>query len=225
VVDVQNMQVEVPLHELMPDLGQDEVRREIAELRRQILEQARQGEQAQAEARHLQEEYQRSLEQQKQRGRQFDTWLSAVGRLRVGQEVPIARKPGRAEVVKVDLPGLRATVRTDEGEMELSIQELFPQTGPFARRPARPARPRKLRKPEDKGDRPLRRRSADSRAAQRNLQALLAVEPGEQVYVVPFHKRATVIRINPDKQHAVVQSGIFEMEIPLADLEPLRDSK
>ncbi len=39
---------------------------------------------------------------------------------------------------------------------------------------------------------------------------------------MPFHKRATLIRLNPDKDQAVVQSGIFEMEIPLADLEPIR---
>jgi len=50
----------------------------------------------------------------------------------------------------------------------------------------------------------------------------MAVEPGEQVYVVPFHKRATLIRILADKDLAVVQSGIFEMQVPLIDLEPLQ---
>ena len=33
---------------------------------------------------------------------------------------------------------------------------------------------------------------------------------------------ATLIRIEESKNQAVVQSGIFELEIPLADLEPVR---
>jgi hypothetical protein len=60
------------------------------------------------------------------------------------------------------------------------------------------------------------------RAAEAKIKALLALEPGQQVYVVPFHKRATLIRIQADKELAVVQSGIFEMQIPLVDLEPLQ---
>lgn len=61
-----------------------------------------------------------------------------------------------------------------------------------------------------------------ARAAEAKIKALLALEPGEQVYVVPFHKRATLIRVQADKDLAVVQSGIFEMQIPLVDLEPLQ---
>ena len=60
------------------------------------------------------------------------------------------------------------------------------------------------------------------RAAEAKIKALLALEPGQQVYVVPFHKRATLIRIQADKDLAIVQSGIFEMQIPLVDLEPLQ---
>jgi len=70
---------------------------------------------------------------------------------------------------------------------------------------------------------PMIRRSPESRAAKESHDKLLAVKPGQQVYVVPFHKRATLIRINMEKEQAVVQSGIFELELPLADLEPVRD--
>ena len=68
----------------------------------------------------------------------------------------------------------------------------------------------------------MRRGKTAPGAAQHNRHAVLAVAPGQKVFVVPFNKRATLIRINPDKDNAVVQSGIFEMEIPLSDLEPLR---
>ncbi len=247
VIDSENVQVEVPLHDLMPNLGQDAVRSEIAELRQQIIQQARHAEEGRAEVRHLQEEYQRSLAQQKQRAQQFDAWLADIARMKVGHEVPIARKPGKGTLVSVDLPGLRAVVQTPEGPVELSIQDLYPQTGPFARgaratrrggkdargkdaRGRRGGKPasgsgRKPARGEPQEDRPMARRSPGSKSARRNAELLKDVQPGQQVYVVPFHKRATVIRIYPDKALAVVQSGIFEMEMPFADLEPISKSK
>ncbi len=267
VVDADSVQVEVPLRDLMPDLGQHDVREQISAMRRQILDQAGQTQAAMAEARRLQEEYQRSLHQQQERGRQFDNWLSAIARLKVGDEVSIAKKPGRARVLMLDLGGLRATVESELGQEVISLQDLFPQTGPFAylpppsARPERPPRrgreqrgqgeqrgqrrddrggdrrqgppqrgqqgdqrqrpPREPREPQP--DRPMERRSPETHSAQASREAVLALKPGQQVYVVPFHKRATLIRINAEKELAVVQSGIFEMELPLADLEPVKD--
>ncbi len=231
LIDSGSVQVEVPLAELMPDLGQAAVREQLDTLRRDILEQARASQADRLQAEHLKQELHRSIEHQQERARQFDTWLSAIGRLKVGDEVPIAHKPGVGKVIRVDLPGLRATVETAKGPMELSLQELFPQTGPFAARPptARKAASRGAAQPRRKAapkpDRPMRRRSPESRDAQQNREALLATAPGQKVFVVPFNKPATLIRINESKDHAVVQSGAFEMELPLADLEPLRHGK
>jgi DNA mismatch repair protein MutS2 len=338
LVDVENMQVEVPLKELMPDLGQEAVREQIASLRKQILDQAAAGEAAMAQARRVQEEYQHSVSQQKERARQFDTWLSMISRVKVGDEVAIAAKPGHGVLSSLDFTRLRAKVKVvrpqprvfqaaveqhqpivcdagvppacdagilpapddtthepppengkdagetpapqaaphadDSVEIEISLQDLFPQTGPFAHLPqmsshhegAPPRRPEQRRREEPRrpqaqaahalpqaprglayaqahqgertqdqrrqaapppkhdprDDRPIERRSADSKEAIANRDKLLATKPGDQVYVVPFHKRATLIRLNPDKDQAVVQSGIFEMEIPLADLEPVQ---
>jgi len=239
IVDADNVQVEVPLKELMPDLGQTAVREQIASLRKQILDQASQAEQIRAEADHTRQEYRRSLDQQKARARQFDTWLGAIGRLKIGDQVSIAIRPGKGKVLKVDLLGLRATVETSEGEKTLSIQDLFPQTGPFAARPARKGAQQGAQRGErterrgaragatreraaPEKNRPMDRGRASGRAASAKRDALLALAPGEKVYVVPFQKRATLIRFNAEKDVAVVQSGIFEMEIPLADLEPLR---
>ena len=228
VVHADNMQVEVPLGELMPDLGQNTVREQIAALRRQILDQAGQTQEAREQARREREEFHRAAEQQKQRGRQFDRWLAAIGRVKVGNEVPIARKPGRGKVVKLDFTALRVTIETAEGQIDLSIQDLFPQTGPFARHgPGGPQAPRSRHRPgagraKAASDRPLRRRSPDSKAAHKNRQALLDTPPGEQVFVIPYNTRATLIRIDEEKSNATVQSGVFELEIPLADLEPIK---
>jgi len=260
VVDCDSLQVEVPLKELVPDLGQTAVREQIVALRQQILDQARQTEQTRSEAQRLHEEYQHSLNQQRERARQFDTWLSAIGRVKVGDDVPIALRPGKGKVIKVDLAGLRATVETGDGQKEISIQDLFPQTGPFAPRHVRPAPPppqrgrpaprppreeplaapragqpaearqaQPQRRPEEgylqheekQPDRPMRRGHPQGAVAQTTREALLAVKPGQQVFVIPFNKRATLIRIEADRDQAVVQSGVFEMELPLADLEPL----
>jgi len=234
VVDVDSLQVEVPLKQLMPDLGQDEVRKEIAAMRQEILDQAKAAEADRAASKHLQDEMHRSIEHQRRRARQFDAWIGAIARLRVGADVSIARKPGKGKVVKVDLPGLRATVDVGGEQIELSLQDLFPQTGPFAPRPPRGDRKGKGqgkgrgdRKGRGAGkaarpaNRPMPRRSTSGRAAKANRNKLLSVEPGQQVFVVPFGKRATVIRMLPEKDQAVVQSGIFELEIPLADLEPI----
>ncbi len=222
VVDVDHLQVEVPLKELIPDLGQVGVRQEIASLREQILAQARHTETLRAEAERLQTEYHRSLAQARARREQFDRWLVALGAARVGREVSIARPPGKGKLVELDLLGGRAKVQTDRGELELPVQELFPQVGPFAR--ARAQRPGEKSRPKERPkDRPLHRRSPDSRAAKADRQAVLKVAPGQQVYVVPFHKRATLIRFHHEKDQAVVQAGAFEMQIPIADLAPVRE--
>jgi len=286
VVETENsVQVEVPLKQLMPDLGQQAVREQIAALRQQILDQASQTEAIRSEAQHVREEYHRSLQQQKLRARQFDTWLGAIARMKVGDEVTIAQKPGRGVLKQADLVGLRVTVETPEGDITVSIQDIFPQTGPWAQRPheahggpdefrqarrrgertderpgqrgrqgrddlaggstaSSPPRGRQggqgqqrqpqnaqapqgrqapgERVPKEAPNRPMDRVNVAGRAAEAKIKALLALEPGQQVYVVPFHKRATLIRIQADKELAVVQSGIFEMQIPLVDLEPLQ---
>jgi len=224
VVDVDSLQVEVPLGELIPDLGQGGVRREIASLRDQVLAQARQAEALRAEAERLQKEYHRSLAHARTRREQFERWVAALGSARVGQEVPIARPPGRGKLVELDFPAGRAKVQTSRGTAELPVQELFPQTGPFAPRP-RPQRADKAPRGRGKDrakDRPVRRRSPDSRAAKADRAAVLKVPPGEEVYVVPFHQRARLIRFNREKDEAIVQSGAFEMEVPIADLAPAR---
>ncbi len=251
VVDADNVQVEVPLHELMPDFGQNAVRQELAGLRKQVLEQAKETERIRAEAEHARHEYHRSLQQQRDRARAFDEWLAAIGRVKVGDEVPIAMRPGKGTVKELDFRGLRAVVETHEGEKTVSIQELFPESGPYSRR-GRGEKGRRDRKGrggresgkggerrggkgggrrDDRGpreetppekNRPMDRGRKAGKAAQTKRDRLLALAPGDKVYVVPFHKRATLIRFQPEKDIAVVQSGIFEVEIPLTDLEPIR---
>ncbi|MFP4107024.1 MAG: endonuclease MutS2 [Phycisphaerae bacterium] len=220
VVDVDAMQVEVPIQELMPDLGQNKIREEINDLRRQILQQARESEKARAEAQRIQAEYHRSLKHQKDRARQWDNWLECIANAEVGKVVPIARKPGSGILEQLDLPKLRATIRTGEGKsIELPVQDLFPQTGPFAK--GRKGAKRGKGKGNGKSkDRPIRHGKSTGKAAKQKVQQMLDLEPGQQVFVIPFNKRATLIRVDEHKQQATVQSGAFEMQLPLTDLAP-----
>ncbi len=282
LVAADAVQVEVPLRDLMPDLGQQEVRRQIADLRRQITEQSRQAQTARVEAQRLQQEFHQSIERQKAQAKQFDRWLGHIGRVKVGDEVPIAVKPGHGIVVELDFKALTAVVRTGDGKDEkLSIQDLFPQTGPFAHIPreahegaqrghgkgkGRPGAPHHGRTPEQahrgehapqgehgpkgehaphqgKGrhapgegtgghgpredkqkDRPVPHRHPNSRSARENRDALLALQPGQPVFVVPFNQQATLIRFADDKSQATVQAGIFEMRVSVADLELVKDT-
>ncbi len=227
VIDSGNTRIEVPLHELMPDFGQAEVREDIASLRRQIVEQARQSEQARAEAERARKEYHESLARHQERARRFDAWLGAVARMKVGDEVPISHAPGKGRLVSADLPGLKAMVETDKGRIELSLQDLFPQTGPFSdaqhggRRHKGGGKPGKPSGKQARSNRPIRRRDPGGKAARASRKALTEAEPGSEVYVVPFGKRATLIRVDAERDQAVVQSGVFEMTIGLADLEPV----
>ncbi len=75
IVDAGSLEVEVPLRELVPDLGQAAVREQIAALRNQILDQAAATEAARAEAARIHNEYKRSLEQQTPRAKQFAQWI------------------------------------------------------------------------------------------------------------------------------------------------------
>ena len=221
VVDADNVQIEVPLSDLLPELGADNVRKEISSLRDQILTQAKDAEQLRAEAEHVRSEYHRSLQYQKQRARQFDAWLGAIARVKVGDVVPMSKKPGKAKVISVDLVGLRAKLEAEGKQFDLAIQELFPQTGPFAapHKASEPGKHEPNSKPKMPAEKPMTRRQGGS--PKKSRQTLLDIEPGAEVFVVPFNKRATLIRIEKAREHAVVQSGIFEIEIPLKDLEPV----
>lgn len=222
LVDVDQMQVEVPLQELMPDLGQPQVREEIATLRRQIRENAKLSDAARAEAEKARQEYRRNLEGLRQRQRHFDAWREALGKVSVGDEVTFSAPPGRGRVTALDLPTGKISVETPRGPLDVRLADLFPETrpGPGGRRPA--PRGRTAPPPREREDRPVVHRDPQSRTAKASREAVLATPPGEQVYVVPFRKRATLLRVDAAKDLAVVLSGAFEMQVPLADVEPVQ---
>ncbi len=224
LVDVDKVQVEVPLAELMPNMGQAGIRKEISSLREQIMSQSRQTAKLRTEAERLHQEYHRSLTQQRNRARQFEQWLASVSRMKVGDVVPITPPPGKGKVIELDLTTSRAKIQTPSTTGWLRLQELFPQTGPFAPHHKGPKHKHPKKKPE-RGDKLVHHRRPDSAAAKASRDAVLATNPGEKLYVVPFRKQATLIRFNHDKDQAVVQSGAFEMQIPIADLESAKKPK
>ncbi len=222
VVDIGSIQREVPLLELMPDLGQEKVRREVDRYRNEAEHHQQQARAVQASAEEQLERAKEIEASQTLRAKQFDTWLGCIARLRVGEEVPIARPPGRGTVKAVDLPGLRATVEIGGSEQTLPLQDLYPQTGPFSPQGAKDRGRRKAKdKPQPDGNRPVEHGSIEGKKARKNRRAVLNTPPGQRVYVIPFRSSATLVRIDQRREQAVVSRGAMEMEVHLADLEPM----
>ncbi|MBS3820932.1 MAG: hypothetical protein KGY81_04125, partial [Phycisphaerae bacterium] len=224
VVNVNALQFEVPLSDLMPDFGQRSARKKLAEQRDRLAAETEAARQAREAAETARSKAEQLRQQQAEQAKQFDRWLGHISRVTVGDEVPFAGKPGRGTLKALDLPALKATVTVDGEEVDLALQDLFPQSGPQA--PSDESRKPSGRDRRDAGrettDRPLPRRDAGSKKAAHARKALLATKPGSEVFVVPFRQRARLLRVNEDKDTATVSTGAFEMEVPLADLEPLK---
>ncbi|MHC4563870.1 MAG: endonuclease MutS2 [Planctomycetota bacterium] len=221
VVDSGSVQVEVPIGELMPEMGQAGVREQIAALREQINQQLQRGRQAAEQARQMEKQYRHSLDDLRRRDEEFTQWVAQISTLRVGDEVPVNRKPGKGVVVSVDLAHLKASVRVGEEEVDLPLAELFPQRGRFA--PGTSKRRSRKGRQDDKTrrDKPMRRPKRGMLQTRRNRLQLLAAQPGEEVFVVPFNRRAQLVRIDEEKNQAIVLSGNFEMQVPLTDVQPI----
>jgi len=225
VVNMGGMDAEIPLQELAPDLeGGAE---QIVSLRRQAEATLRRAEAERAEAERTKTESRRRLAALEQRQQYVNAWLAAVAELQVGTEVTFARKPGRGTVAAMDLAAGKVTVEVDDRTLELRVQELFPEYGAFGGRGGGGPRRRKPapRRGEAAADKPIPHRKADSARARANRRAVLKLEAGSEVFVVPFHKRATLVRIDEAKDAAIVQAGAFEMQVSLADVEPVRDPR
>ena len=238
LIESDNVHVEVPLAELMPNFGQEPHRKDIANLRQRLGEQVAAAEAQREAAEQRQNEIKQAEKHQKDRAKQFDRWLGLIGRLKVGQEVPIARKPGKGTVEKVDLAAMKVTVKTRQGQLDLPLQDVYPQSGPFARpapgdghaggkrgpkagrRQAGKGKDQRQKQPEK--NRPIERGPSSGKKAQANRQQVINTPPGESVFVVPFNKEARLVRIDTDKDQAVVVSGIFEMQVAIADLRTVR---
>ncbi len=226
LVDVDGLAVEVPLADLMPELGPAGAAEQITTLRRQIADQSKAAEADRAEAERLRTEARKRLADIEQRRQFVDAWLEAIGKLAIGDEVTFERDPGRGVLRAIDLQGGTMTVEiasagdADAKRLTLRIQELLPEHGAFAKHPAAKPRPRPKRG-EAKSDRPIVRRTSGSKRSKANRRVLLAAKPGTEVYVTPFGKRARLLRIDADKDIATVLSGAFEIQVPIADLEPI----
>jgi DNA mismatch repair protein MutS2 len=120
VVDFDNLQREIPITELMPDLGQAEVRAQIRELRREVQDQFQTAAEETRHAQTMREEAQRQEQYHKTRAKQFDAWLGAIARVKPGHDVPIAVKPGRGEVKAVDFAGRLHTRNTNDTNREIN---------------------------------------------------------------------------------------------------------
>jgi len=223
IVNMGGVDAEIPLQELMPDIAGGA--EQIVSLRHQAQAKVREVEVELAEADRLKREARKRLVAIDQRQQYVNAWLGAVAALEIGSEVTFGRKPGRGIVQAMDLPGGKITVEADDKTLELRVQELFPETGAFGGRGGAKPRHRRPVKGRGEGDKPIPHRKADSAKARASRTAVLKLAPGSEVFVVPFHKRAKLVRVDEAKDVAIVQSGAFEMQVPLADVEPMLDAR
>ncbi|MCK5114666.1 MAG: DNA strand exchange inhibitor protein [Phycisphaerae bacterium] len=240
VIDVDKLQLEIPLTELMPDIGQQQVRKQLAAERQTQASLIRDAEADQAAAKKLREQAEQAQKLHTARAKQFDMWLGAIARVKVGDDVPINQRPGCGKVTAFDLPGMHATVEVEGGKtMRVSLQDLFPQIGPFAPKAPAGNRSRQQRRPGDRNsadqsqragqgrgkprdvNRPIPHGKTQGKPAAENRKALLATKPGEKVFVVPFNTAATLVRIDEGKDQITVQRGAFEMQVKISDCEPV----
>lgn len=212
VVDIGNIQAEIPLTELMPQLGQEKIRQQFNELRRDLMDRQRSADDALARAARLEAEARAHAADLRQRQEAFDTWAQAVVAAQPGDMVAINRKPGMGTLMGIDHGTKRATVRTTDGEeVALPLKDLFPQTGRYARVTKDTPTGRKLT------DKPLRHGRDTGKKAASARRALARLSPGDKVYVISFNETYTLVRLEEGKGVAIVQAGAFELSVPLSD--------
>lgn len=218
LVDVDNMQVEVPLLDLMPDLGQQGIRLQLQEHRRQMKELLAKTQMLQKEAADLREESRKELNRRRQHIKEFDRWAELVAGAKPGDEVTISRSPGRAKLLSLDFSTTKAAVELpDKSMLELSLRELFPQSGTYAPDPKKGRSSTVV--PAPGSDKPIPHGKAVGKQAATTREKILQTKPGEKVFVVPFNMAATLVRIDPLRDKATVLRGAFEIEVAICDLE------
>ena len=108
--------------------------------------------------------------------------------------------------------------------MHLPIKALFPQHGKFA--PETKAEPGdEAQTDKTKRGHPVRHGRAKGRSADASRRAVLAAEPGDEVFVMPFDRACKLIRIDADKGQVVVDSGAFELQVAISDIRLLKDNR
>jgi DNA mismatch repair protein MutS2 len=212
VVDIGNIQAEIPLMELMPQLGQEKLRRQFNDLRRDLQDRQKSADDALAKATRLEAEARAHAADLRQRQEAFDTWAQAVATAQAGDMVTINRKPGMGTLIAIDHGKRQATVRTNDGkELKLPVKDLFPQTGRYAKVTKDTPVGRKLT------DKPLRHGKATGKKAASARKSLAKLAPGDKVFVISFDQSYTLVRIDEAKDIAIVQAGAFELSVALSD--------
>ena len=217
VVDSGSLQVEVSLRDMMPDFGQTAIRAELESMRREIRQHLHTARHTAEQATNTEQRRRKAAESLRRREQDFAAWAGSIRNMAVGDVVPITREPGKATVVSADLEHMTVTVSIGQEEFTLPMAQIFPKR----RVGAKPKRAAKAQR--TKADKPMPRQqpSRRKRGDQYNREKLLQTEPGGEVFVVPFDRKATLVRFDIGKGMAVVLAGNFEMQVPLADLRPV----
>ena len=203
--------------------------------RRQAEASRAEAEVAKQAASHAQADAKQQAERLQQKRGEFEQWAQQVTRLKRGDGVYVRKFDRRGTVVRVSLQNQRAEVDLGTVTAEVPLSDLRPDGSPAP--PAKPAPRVEPRRPEGQKvlDRPARGRATDSRrrppsprpsprplprpVSNRWLEQL---EVGREVFVRRFRRCGILIRINRQKQLALVSLGAMELEVPLGELAEVR---
>ena len=212
VLDVDHLQVEVPLRQLMPEYGQTNIRQEFGLLKQELLDAQDAAKKAYETAGKYEAESRTYAQQLRDKKAHFQRWTDAIATATPGDIVAISRKPGTATLMDIDFAQAQATVRLPDGtELAMGLKDLFPQEGRFAVKPGAAPHRKVTDKPMQRGKTPAGKRAA------KHSKALESLKPGDPIFLISFNDSYTLVRLELDKAQAVVQSGVFELTVPLSD--------
>lgn len=181
--------------------------------------------QAQLAAQRAEAAAQKEREALRQQQADYRTWVQRVVHLRPGDAVRVRGFDRDGRVVRVRLDLHRAEVEVGTFSIEAPLGDILPAEAPPP--PPKPERPKPV---ESQGPKltsqpkpapPQRARpSGPPRVASFTEAQLLALRPGDEVYVRQFGRNARVVRVNAEKRVVLVSMGLMQVETAFAGLSP-----
>ncbi len=177
----------------------------------------------------------------------FQQWVQRVVHLQTGDAVRVRNFDRDGRIVRMRLDQHRAEVDVGAFSVEVPLGDVLPpQTPPPPPRPApaapaavatkprtrKPPRPAVQQPPKQKPDKqpghkgggtttpPPRPKLPPLRAEQ-----VMALNPGDAVYVQRFHREGRVVRVVATKKLVVVDMGLLEVEVPFDGLAAPRNRR
>ncbi len=172
----------------------------------------------------------------------FETWAQRVTHLRAGDAVHVISFDCKGRVVRIKLAQQRAEVDLGEKTVDIPLSDLHPDDAPAP--PPKPPRPESEvvapAKNAEKATPPAKGKKAPAKgssgrqhktggnghkkkeplieAPPMSPEQILALKPGDHVFVRRFQKVGDVVRLKPEKSKVVVSLGMMDAEVDFEEV-------